>query len=1003
MTPRALVRVVVLTFALAAACDDGDDGSRSDVEPLPPEGPKSMARRILDESDLIGGPRATGRVGDYLLANDKIRLVIQDVGRDPIGFVSPYGGNIVDADLVRGAGEPDNDQFMAMSPQINIESTFNATSIEVVHDGADGEAAVIRARGVDDCLDYINASQMIKSMGGGVPLSVPDSADDVDILVEIVTEYSLRPGDDFARIETFIKNVGQDAQGLYFGDYIVNSGGETDLFVPGSGFGEPMLRLKLDFIALRGEGGAQGLTYGYVPEIVHRSTAFTQTGVTVTSLGTNAVALLLLGVAPSVEIPPSGVFSYVRWFVVARDMGAVQAVRDEIFGFAAGTLKGRVTVAGAPLAGAAVAAVQSPGDLGAPYKVMSVLETDADGQFQGPLLAGSYGLMVSREGYPYDSGSSTPGQTGVSIAAGQVTEVALALPPTGRLRVRCLDEAESPVPGKVTLVGFDPSPVLDNPQSLLGLLSLNAYVFDDPGGESLFGLAKVLFLDPSGDSGEVSIEPGQYELFASRGPEYSLYQSPVEVVEGVLTEAEGRIARVVDTTGFVSGDFHVHMINSPDSKVPEETRVRTFLAEGVDYLVASDHEYLTDLRPTIQAMGAQGLITTSAGQEITPQDYGHYNAFPMPLDPSRRSMGALDWAREAPPGQDYRTLGAYCMAPGEIFEAARALPGERVVQVNHFNSGGGAGFNILGFDTGQVPPASTVDPAPFRLDPAIENLFSANFDALEMLIGNNNEQVGIFFNENLGDWFNLLNQGLVRTGSSDSDTHDRNVTQAGTFRNFIASSTDSPGAVTESELVSSVRDGRIVGGYSPFLTATVQAESTGETGGLALGLPTLVSTTDGSAGFRLEMASPVWIEFDRVELYINHVPEAVDDDGDPATPPQYRAAPDVVLRAGDDFERVEVVDRPELGGAAHFEAAVEVVLEGLERDTWIVAVVRGTEGVSRPLFPVVPNEISRETNASLADLLDGNLGEGGMLALSFTNPLFVDVDGNGRYDAPQAP
>ena len=992
----------ILLISILGACSDDDEKGRP-APPGPPAGGQAAARRILEDSDLIGGPVSMGRIGDYLIANDRVRVVIQDVGRDPIGFVSPYGGNIIDADLVRGAGEPDNDQFMAMSAQINIESTFHATSIDVVNDGLDGEAALVRASGVDDCLDYINASQMIKAIGGGLPLSVPSSADDVDLPVEIVTEYSLRPGDNYVKIETFIKNVGQETQGVYIGDYLVNSGGETDLFLPGVGFGEPMLRLKVDFIAMRGEAGARGLSYGYVPEILPKSTAFTQTGVTVTSLGVNVVALLLLGVPPSVEIPPEGVFSYVRWLVVAEDVASVQDVRNQLFGLQCGTLSGRVTVAGSPLEDATVSVVRTPGDLGAEYEVLSAFETDAEGRFQGTLPAGTYGLLVAKEGYPYDSGSPAPNVTYVDIQSGRLTETALTLPPTGRLRVRSLDESGLPVPSKASLVGFDPSPPLASVQSLLGLMEFKGYVFDDPSGENLFGVAKALFLGPGGDSGEVLVEPGPYELFVSRGPEYSLYESPLQVSTGSLSEAQARIARVVDTAGFVSGDFHVHMINSPDVRVPKDVRVVTFLAEGVDYLVASDHEFLTDLRPTIEGLGAGDLIASSIGQEITPQDYGHYHGWPMPLNPSRRSMGALDWGREAPVGQDYRTLGAYCMSPAEIFESLRSMPGERVVQINHFNSGGGGGFNILGFDTGQVPPRSTVDPAPFRLDPSILNLFAPDFDCLELLIGNNNDQIRTFLEENLGDWFNLMNQGLVYTGSSDSDTHDRNVGQGGTFRNFIASSTDSPGNIEEAELTRNIRDGRTVGGYSPFLRATVHAESTGETGGHALGLPTLVRSTDGRATFHLEMQSPAWVEFDRVELYVNNVPQPFDDDGDPSTTPQYRASPDLILQAGEDFQKVEVVDHPGIPGASHYEASVDFTMEGLAQDTWVVAVVRGTDGVSIPLFPVVPNDLSHGTNASLADLLDGNLGEGGILALAFTNPLFIDVDGNGLYDPPLAP
>ena len=991
-----------LCLLVLHACTDGDETAQT-AAGAPPAGPATVAKRIVSASDLIRGPMSTGMLGDYLLANDKIRVVIQDVGRNPLGFVSPYGGNIIDADLARGPGEPGNDQFMAMSPQINIESTMNATLIEIINDGSNGGAAVIRATGVDDSLDYINASQLIKSIGGGLPLSVPAGADDVDIPVELMTEYTLSPGDSYVKIETFIKNVGQSRLGVYIGDYIVNSGGETDLFVPGIGFGEPLLRPELSFVCMRGEASAQGLTYGYIPRVTLRSTAFTQTGVTVTSLGVNVMGLLLLGLPPKDTIWPDEVFSYVRYLAVGRDVASVVDVRNEVFGMNKGTLRGNVTVAGTPLENATVSVVTTPGDFGADYNVLSSFQTNANGEFEGTLPPGRYGLLAAKEGFPHGSDSKALELSYVSIATGETTETELSVPETGMMRIRAVDASENPVPSKVSIVGFDPSPPLENNQSLFGLLDLNGYVFDDVGGENLFGLAKTFFLGPDGDSGDLLMEPGQYQVFVSRGPEYSIFQSPMEISQGQQTTVNAQIARVVDTTGFVSGDFHVHMINSPDSRVPLEERVRTFLAEGVDYLVATDHEYLTDLEPTILAMGAESLIATSIGQEITPQDYGHYNGWPLTLDPSRKNMGALDWAREAPPGQDYRTLGAYCMSPAEIYAAVRNDPGEEMVQINHFNSGGGAGLNILGIDTGLVPPQSTVDPTPFRLDPSIANLFSPDFDALELLIGNDRDQVDTFFNENLGDWFNLLNQGLIYIGTSDSDTHDRNYAQAGTFRNFIASSTDNPADLDEDILTQSIKQGKTVGGYSPFLRATLTAESTGDNGGLAHNLPNLVSTTDGRAIFHLEMQSPLWVEFDTVELFINNVPVPFDDDGDPATPPQYQASPDVSLEAGVDFVVQEQVDDPDIPGAGHYEAALDYTLEGLVQDTWIVALVRGMDGVSMPLFPVVPNDLEEETNADLADLLDGNLGQAGMMALSYTNPLFIDVDGNGLYDPPVAP
>ena len=182
---------------------------------------------------------------------------------------------------------------MAMSHMINIESTFHATSMQVINDGANGGPAIVRATGVDDSLDFINASKLIEAVSGDIPLSVPASADDVDIPVEIFVDYTLSPGDNYLEIKTSVKNMGSTSLGLYFGDYLVGAAGELNQFVPGLGFGEPLARLSLDFIAFRGKASASGLAYGYIPKITRNSTAFAETGVMATSLGQNVVSVLL--------------------------------------------------------------------------------------------------------------------------------------------------------------------------------------------------------------------------------------------------------------------------------------------------------------------------------------------------------------------------------------------------------------------------------------------------------------------------------------------------------------------------------------------------------------------------------------------------------------------------------------------------------------------------------------------------------------------------------------
>ena len=77
-------------------------------------GTGARAKVIESPDERIGGGFAQGRAGDVVLANDKIRVVIQQAGR--VGGPVPYGGAIIDADLVRPAGQPGRDQLGKISP-----------------------------------------------------------------------------------------------------------------------------------------------------------------------------------------------------------------------------------------------------------------------------------------------------------------------------------------------------------------------------------------------------------------------------------------------------------------------------------------------------------------------------------------------------------------------------------------------------------------------------------------------------------------------------------------------------------------------------------------------------------------------------------------------------------------------------------------------------------------------------------------------------------------------
>ena len=167
----------------------------------------------------------------------------------------------------------------------------------------------------------------------------------------------------------------------------------------------------------------------------------------------------------------------------------------------------------------------------------------------------------------------------------------------------------------------------------------------------------------------------------------------------------------------------------------------------------------------------------------------------------------------------------------------------------------------------------------------------------------------------------------------------------------------------------------------------------------------MIATTDGAVDVTVDIQSPIWAEFDRVEFYVNTTTTKIVDQQAVRRRPDHassatRITPDVVQTAPGDFTVVPVVVVPERPGRQpprgdHHAQPDRPHRGRLGR--------RHGEGDRRRLAAALPGAAeqpeARPTNTTLADLTDGNLGEDGITALAFTNPIFVDVDGGG-WTAP---
>ena len=129
--------------------------------------------------------------------------------------------------------------------------------------------------------------------------------------------------------------------------------------------------------------------------------------------------------------------------------------------------------------------------------------------------------------------------------------------------------------------------------------------------------------------GSITVPVGDWNVYASHGIEWSLDRTTITVKEGGNYSWDAELVHEIDTTNWVSGDFHLHTLTHSghgDSNMNE--RIISLIGENVEFAVATDHNHNTDYQPTIDHLGANNHITAVVGNEVS-TSYGHMNAFPL--------------------------------------------------------------------------------------------------------------------------------------------------------------------------------------------------------------------------------------------------------------------------------------------------------------------------------------------------------------------------------------
>jgi hypothetical protein len=484
----------------------------------------------------------------------------------------------------------------------------------------------------------------------------------------------------------------------------------------------------------------------------------------------------------------------------------------------------------------------------------------------------------------------------IEVKAEAENDCTLRCPPLGTIRVRIKDSRGEPVPGKVTFLGLAPtkSPYFrpENPIET---------------GRGWEGFKNSCF--PPVDGLEVELPVGTYLAFAARGPEYSLDQKVVEVVKEAGRDLVFVIDRAVETPGLIALDPHMHTTQSDGSPSIAE-RIKSVVAEGLEVVVATDHNTITDYGPTLKKLGLGGKLAVLAGNEITTPEVIHFNAYPLEIRPAEAGNGAIDsTADEA----------------GPLFAASREKDPGALLQVNHPRAGNIGYFNNFNLD--QEAAATSL--------PALD----MGFDILEVLNG------PYYYSSNrsaIEDWFHLLNRGYYFPIVGSSDSHGIDRGEPGYSRTYVQYSGGEAGALDRESLLQSLKKGRSFATNGPLVAFLVEGRSAqGDT----------VPARAGKVDIQIEAWSAPWVSVDELRIVMNGQRRVIFP-----VPP-----------SGDPVKK--------------FKQAISLTLN---EDTYICVEALGRE----TLFPVLQ---SPSRTGAL---------EGGTLPYALTNPVFVDVDGNGRFDPP---
>ena len=724
-----------------------------DIEPLEPEAslpPMALrtlgAARIHDERLLLRGPLAQGQFGDFAIFNEHVHAVI--TSSDHLVEPATTGGVLIDLALrQRGA-----DFFGLLEPTSNSlgNPDLKLTTVEVTHDGADGTMAEVVATG-----QHITAR--------GTP-----------IVAKVF--YRLRPGDRSVEITTEFTNVGTEPTGDLYPADSVHWGGLAP-FAPRFGY-MPLAGTQwrnyeaVWFMGLDGTEDVSVAIHGADRAIYGRH------------VQTNTRLRYAFEPTELAAVAPGNALTMVRHVQPGtRDMAETLTDIYARAGIPTGQLAGRMMESGSqvPVADAEVRLqLVIRGEEG--LRPFASTLTNSSGEYAFSVPPGEYFIVAAPLGRRAPSANVS-----VFVEQGAILETQTQVTPPIQLEFDIRDaDTDENIPAKLTF-----STGRDKPLARLG------HPWTAPSaGNTYYSLT---------GRGRLIVPQVDCAVTVTAGPEYESHlqnfsfsaigrQRPYELTV--------KLKRVNPMPGWVGVDIGPKTNASPGCLVTPEARIISAVCEGVQLLIVTDHNTLTDLRPVVRDLGLENRLQVAGGiqfRDYSRQMPGVFSVFPIDLDTPPEVVQAV--ASQVTTMTD----------PATIFQTLRAAFPGALIQVDDPIHPERGYLRRMGYEDRGTAPTYT----------QWADGWSGDFDLVQVMHGRE-----VFdrkaFRDRYEAWMQVILTGHshVRfTGGSES--YGILTQETGYPRLYVRTTNRQPGSIPIAEITQNIRQGRVVASMGPMVESVL--------------------------------------------------------------------------------------------------------------------------------------------------------------------------------------